>query len=120
MKPSPFHLFAMYHLGLTPDFQARFHNINAVARHFAVSPDDVNGWLEEYRLTPEVFTRISFNLAQAHSEAQDRAMFTSARSAEQYARQAFARFLEKLPELSQDRTYEDVDYNDIWGDGPDR
>lgn len=120
MKPSAFELFSMYHLGLAPDFKARFYNVNAVARHFNVQHDEVDRWLAEYRLTPEVFSRISFNLAQAHGEAQDKAMFGSPQEAKAYALQAFERFLQRLPEYAHDRYYEDVDYEDIWGESRDR
>ena len=116
MQPSAFELFCMYHLGLTPAFRAKFFNLGSVARHFGVPSSDVQQWLEEYRLQPELFSHIDFNLAQAHAEAQEIGMFGTAGETEQFARKTWERLQQALPTYSEDKFFEDVDYDDLWGD----
>ena len=116
MKPSAFELFCMYHLGLTPEFQAKFHNLGSVARHYGVSSGEVEVWLEEYRLKPELFLHVDFNLARAHAEAQEIGLFGSPAEAEAFARQTYEKLQQSLPTYSKEKIFEDVDYDDLWGD----
>ena len=116
MKPSAFELFCMYHLGLTPEFQARFHNLNAVARHYGVSPREVEGWLLDFHISPSYFPRIKFNLAEAHAKAQEIALVSTPDDARSFARRTFQEVLTALDTYSDKAYFEDVDYDDIWGD----
>ncbi len=117
MKPSAFELFCMYYLGLTPEFQARFYNINSVARHYGVSAQDVESWLEEYHLQPSLFPHIDFNVAKAHGEAQELGLFGTPDEAREFARKTFQQVIAALDTYSENKWFEDVDYEDIWGDG---
>jgi hypothetical protein len=116
VKPSAFELFCMYYLGLTPEFQARFYNLNAVARHYGVSPREVEGWLLDFHISASYFPRIEFNLAEAHGKAQEVALFSSRDDARAFARKTFQEVLTALDTYSDNAYFEDVDYNDIWGD----
>jgi hypothetical protein len=117
MKPSAFQLFCMYHLGLSPEFEPRFYNLNSVARHFGVLPESVQQWLLEYHIAPEMFPRVSFNVAKAHGEAQDLAMRGEREAAHQFARKAFREYIDSLGAYSEKNYFGDVNYDDIWGDG---
>lgn len=115
-KPSAFELFCLYYLGLTPEFEARFFNLHALARRYNASGDQVQSWLDEFRMTPDIFNRIKFNVAKAHGEAQVLSITGQIQEAEAFSVDAFKQFLEALKTYKQDAYYEDVDYNDIWGD----
>jgi len=117
MKPSPFQLFHMYYLGLTPEFKTRFYNIHAVARHFGVDAGQVEQWLDGFHLRPELFRRIDFNVAKAHGKAQEVGLFGTPDDARDFARRTFEECIAALATYSENKVYEDLDYDDIWGDG---
>ena len=116
LKPSAFELFCMYHLGLTPAFRAKFFNLGSVARHYGVSSREVEAWLAEYRLQPELFRHVDFNLARAHADAQEIGLFGTAAETEAFARKTYERLQQSLPTYSKEKVFEDVDYDDLWGD----
>ncbi len=123
MKPSAFELFCMYHLGLSPDFRPKFYNLNMVATHFGVTPDEVRAWLEEYHLSPEIFRHIDFNLAVAHGRAQEAAMVGGPDEVRSFAQTAFDEMRGALGGYSEKKNEDDVDYDDLLGvgdrEGPD-
>ncbi len=116
MKPSAFQLFCMYYLGLTPEYRARFYNVNSVANHFGVSPREVEDWLFDYHIQPSIFSRIDFNVARAHGKAQELGMFHSTDEARGFARKTFQEVVSALDTYSEKAYFEDVEYDDIWGD----
>ena len=118
MKPSAFQLFCMYYLGLSPEFESKFYNLHSVARHFGVLPESVRQWLDDYHIAPEMFPRVKFNVAQAHGIAQDLAIQGEREQARQYAKKAFGELLDSLNNYSEKNWFEDVNYDDIWGDQP--
>ncbi|MBM4356162.1 MAG: hypothetical protein FJ109_20615 [Deltaproteobacteria bacterium] len=117
MKPSAFELFCMYHLGLSPDFRPKFYNLNMVASHFGVSPDEVKAWLEEYHLSPEIFRHIDFNLAVAHGRAQEAAMLGSKEEIRAFAQTTFDEMRGALGGYDEKKDSDDVDYDDLLGKG---
>jgi len=119
MRPSAFQLFCMYYLGLSPEFDSKFYNLNSLARHFGVLPETVDQWLNEYHMAPQMFPRVKFNVAQAHGKAQDLAIQGLRDQARDYARKAFSEYLDSLAGYSEKNYFEDIDYEDIWGEhGP--
>ena len=106
----------MYHLGPTPSFRAKFFNLESVARHYGVSAGEVQKWLEEYQLKPELFRHVDFNVAKAHADAQELGMFSTAAEAEQFARETYQQLQQIMPTYSPDKVFEDVDYDNLWGD----
>ena len=116
-KPNPFELYCMYYLGLTPDWDVRFHNIHAVARHYGVSADQVGAWLNQHHMGPEVMQHLDFNVARQHGEAQGIALGGSREDLKDFARQSFDEFRGKISSYDPSREFPDIDYDDIWGDG---
>lgn len=116
VKPSAYQLFCMYYLGLTPEYRAKFYNVNSVARHFGVTPKEVENWLFDYHIQPSVFPRIDYNLAEAHGKAQELGMFYSTDEAKGFAKKTFKEVISALDNYSEKAWFEDVDYDDLWGD----
>jgi hypothetical protein len=116
MKPPAFELFNMYYLGLTPKFEARFYNLNSIGRHYNVSVQEVEAWLKGYKIPPEIFEHIDFNVAIAHGKAQELGLLGTPKEAEEFARTAFQEAVKALENYSDKAHFEDVNYDDIWGD----
>lgn len=116
MRPSALELFSMYYLGVGPDFEPRFYNAHSVARHFGVSADQVMGWLSEYHMLPDVFPHIDFNVAKAHGQALDVSLTSGREAVKGFCRSSFEEFRRKLEQYDPTRTFEDLDYDRIWGD----
>jgi hypothetical protein len=116
LKPSAFELFCMYYLGLGPDFRPRFYNVNAIARHFGVSADEIQKWLEGFGMKPEVFRHIDYNVAKAHGKAQDIGLTAGASTDDTraFAKETFEQFRRALKGYSPNKVFEDIDYDDIW------
>jgi hypothetical protein len=115
-RPTAFELFCLYHLGLSPDFEAKFYNLQSIAKHFGVAPGEVQKWLDELNLSPDLFPHIRYNVAVAHAKAQEVAMFEGPDAARAFARSSFEEFVDALQTYDPGRRFEDVDYDDIWGD----
>ena len=116
MRPSALELFSMYYLGVGPDFQSKFYNMHAVARHFGVTPDQVQGWLSEYHMLPDVFPHVEFNVAKAHGDALDVTLTGGREDVKAFCRRTFEEFRRKLEQYDPTKRFEDVDYDQIWGD----
>jgi len=119
VRPPAFLLFCMYYLGLNPEFQSRFYNINTVAGHFGVLPERVKLWLQEYHMTPEIFSHTEFNVAAAHGRAQELTFTASRDDLVSFARAAFEKAKRTLSTYNEAHYIGDVDYDDIWGDSED-
>ncbi len=114
MKPKPFELFCMYHLGVSPTFETRFYNVNSVARHYQVSVDTVQEWLAEYTMEAERFPHMDFNVAKAHGKVQGLALEGSIDEVQAFCASVFKDFVKKLDTFDVTRRYEDMDYEDLW------
>lgn len=106
----------MYYLGLSPDFRPKFYNLHTIARQFGVSTSDVESWLQEYHITPDLFRHIDFNVAVAHGRVQEAALVSSKEEVRNLARASFMEMQQSLGGFDESRNRDDIDYDDIWGD----
>jgi hypothetical protein len=70
MEPTPFHVFCLYYLGLTPEGEVRFQNANQVARRFNWTPDMLMEFLGKHRMHPDVVLNTDFPLARYQVDLQ--------------------------------------------------
>lgn len=70
MSPTPFHIFCLYYLGLTPEGQVRFQNANQVAKRFNWTPDMLLDFLRKHRMHPDLVVNTDFPLARYQVELQ--------------------------------------------------
>jgi hypothetical protein len=70
MSPTPFHIFCLYYLGLTPEGQVRFQNANQVAKRFNWTPDMLLDFLRKNRLHPDIVLNTDFPLARYQVDLQ--------------------------------------------------
>lgn len=117
MKPSPFELFSMYYLGLSPEFRPRFYNLHTIAREYHVSPGEVRQWLIDYHMDPDLFRHIEFNVAAAHGRVQEAALVSSKEEVRSLARSYFIEMQQLRDGYEESRNHEDINYDDIWDDG---
>ncbi|MCA9524050.1 MAG: hypothetical protein KC609_23950 [Myxococcales bacterium] len=91
-RPDGFELFCFYHLGLDRQWSYRFRNVNAAARTYGASVDEVKAWLASERIDPETVTAVPYALAKAHSEAQILALTASTAEIEAFAHRVYDDF----------------------------
>ena len=110
----PFAVFAFYHLGYDENFEYKFRNIHATAKHFQVSEERIRDFLHKEQMTPERIRHTRFNLSEAHSEAQIMDMDGLSREAKKaFAQKTFTDFRQAQHDSLLD--FEDVDYEDLLG-----
>lgn len=118
MPPDPYSLFAYYHLGFDDEYNYRFRNLHATARHFGAEPPQVLAWLEQYGMDPDTVRRVDFNLSQAHADAQQLDLDgASVEAREQFVRATYERFVTQRNTTKRSTPYEDVDWDDPLGLG---
>ncbi len=119
MKPTPFQVFCGYFLGLDRDLRYRFFNAGSLARYFEISPDELRAAMEEYHLTPEQSRHVDYNLAKAHADAQEIAMFGGREDVEQFAKRTYREFVAAFDGYEPSKDFENVDYDHLFpGDSP--
>ncbi len=109
-RPSPERLFALYHLGVDESGAVRFCNLHDCAKILAVSPADLQNWLESARIDQETATRVGFNISRAHVDAQ---LAESPTEALRIARDAFAAFVVARDQGGVGEVQLDIDYDDL-------
>jgi hypothetical protein len=118
MKARPFDVFVYYHLGLDAQFEYRFRNLHDVAAYFGSSADEVQEFLTRHRIDAATFRHIDFNLSAAHVDAQMLDLEGAATEERRaFAERTWERFQAALKGYDPRRTFEDLDYDDPWGDG---
>jgi hypothetical protein len=111
-KPDAKSLFALYHLGLDRYGQYKFRNLHDCARALGAETATLLQWLEQDRIDQDTVSRVDFNVAKWHVEAQ----FVKPGEAAKLVDSAWTAYRQALHKPSGDRVIHDVDYDDIWGD----
>jgi len=70
MSPTPFHVFCLYYLGLTPEGQVRFQNANQISKRFNWTPDMLMEFLRKHRMHPDLVLNTDFPLARYQVDLQ--------------------------------------------------
>jgi hypothetical protein len=115
-RPDAFQLFCRYHLGLDANFRSKHFNLNSVARDFEVLPETIQVLLDEFNMTPELCTHVDYSLAKASADAMVVAMGGNRHDTEAFAHQAFRDFRAAVERYDPSRTFDGINYDDIWGD----
>lgn len=119
MKPSAFQIFCGYYLGLDKDFGTRFFNIHSLAGHYGISTDELHALMDEYHILPEDMVHIDFNIAKAHGIAQELDFSGQHNELILFAKKSFDEFTQALGGIDKSKVFEDLDYDNVWGDEPD-
>jgi len=114
MKPDALTLFAFYHLGIDRDGLYKFRNLHDALRAFGATAPELHGWLTEYRIDPPTVSRVDFNLAVAHTDAQIVAMAGDVDALRAQVRQSFERYLAALERSTGEHVHFSLDYDDVW------
>ena len=69
-QPSPFELFCVYYLGLTPEGEYRFVNGNQVAQRYNWTVDDLLRQLKKHSLDPDTVLNTDFPMAKYQIDIQ--------------------------------------------------
>jgi hypothetical protein len=118
-RPDAFQLFCRYHLGLDSEFRSKHFNLNAVARDFQVLPETIKVLLDEFHMSPQVCAHVDYSLAKASADAMMVALKGDRGATEAFAHQCFREFRQALERYDPKRTFDGIDYDDIWGDEKD-
>ena len=112
----PFELFCLYHLGLDGEFSYRFRNMHQVASELDLGIMELNQALAEHRMDVDTIRHTPYNLAKAHAEASVLVITEQPSSVERFARKTYHDYREALKRYDPSKTFEDVDYDNIWED----
>ncbi len=113
MRPSPFDLFSLYHLGVDRNGAYRFRNLHGVARELGASSSEVDGWLYEYGLTATIAKHLPINLSAWHAEAQILALTGTPEDVRGFARRCFDQYRQALHQYDPRRFSFDIDYDQL-------
>ena len=118
MKPTAFQIFCGYYLGLDSEFAPKFFNIHSLAAHYGIGPEELNRMMADHKMLPEDMRHVDFNVARAHAAAQDLIFEGTRTEIVDFARKAFEEFTNAAGGYDDTKVFEDVDYDNIFGDEP--
>jgi len=116
MKPDAFQIFCGYYLGLDREFAAKFFNVHSLAAHYGIDANELQELMTGYKMPPEAMRHIDFNVAKAHGKAQDLVFSGTRQDVVEFAKAAFAEFLEAVGGYDESRVFEDLNYDNIFDD----